>query len=235
MKEHGNNKPCFCSKDDLFNDYITKELSYLSISKKHNVSIRRVKKWINLFNIKPRPKHTMKNLTGKRFGRLVVKGFIPKNLRNSTTASWLCLCDCGVEKIIKASSLNRKLTTSCGCFKKEKSYKGVKDLSGSYINRVKKGAKSRGIEFNITGEYLWSLFIQQKGKCAFSGIPIVLERNLTKNYPKQTASLDRIDSDLGYVKGNVCWVHKIVNMMKGSLTLKDFLFFCDSIVRHKNI
>ena len=38
-----------------------------------------------------------------------------------------------------------------------------------------------------------------------------------------TASLDRIDSSKGYIKGNVQWVHKNINYMKQEMTNEEFL------------
>ena len=57
------------------------------------------------------------DLTGKRFGRLVVI----KRLENDKhySACWLCKCDCGNIKSIKGNSLRRGLTVSCGCYHKE--------------------------------------------------------------------------------------------------------------------
>lgn len=66
-----------------------------------------------------------KDLTGQRFGRLVVleqaEDWTNKNpSKLERKAQWLCKCDCGNEKIIVGSSLTRGLTTSCGCNKSEK-------------------------------------------------------------------------------------------------------------------
>ncbi|KKN91257.1 hypothetical protein LCGC14_0221250 [marine sediment metagenome] len=57
------------------------------------------------------------DLTGKRFGRLVV---ICRDKKNRFgTLCWLCLCDCGKEKIILCGSLKSGKTKSCGCLRKE--------------------------------------------------------------------------------------------------------------------
>lgn len=61
------------------------------------------------------------DLTGKRFGRLVVivqaEDYIyPDGHRMSR---WLCQCDCGNTIVVNSNSLTRGLTQSCGCIKKE--------------------------------------------------------------------------------------------------------------------
>jgi len=45
-----------------------------------------------------------------------------------------------------------------------------------------------------------------------------------------TASLDRIDSSIGYIKSNIQWVHKRVNLIKSDMDQKDLLYWCSLIV-----
>jgi len=59
----------------------------------------------------------MKNLTGKKFGRLSVIKQTGKDKNGHSL--WLCKCDCGKEKIILGISLQSGCTKSCGCLKKE--------------------------------------------------------------------------------------------------------------------
>ena len=69
--------------------------------------------------------------------------------------------------------------------------------------------------------FLASNFLKQNKKCALTGSE--LEINVT-------ASVDRIDSKKGYTKDNVQWVHKKVNLMKGTMSQKDFIETCKSVV-----
>lgn len=63
------------------------------------------------------------DLTGQRFGRLVVvKRVRPYEVDFEFTnreAHWLCRCDCGNERIIQGSALKHGRTRSCGCIRKE--------------------------------------------------------------------------------------------------------------------
>ena len=47
-----------------------------------------------------------------------------------------------------------------------------------------------------------------------------------------TASLDRIDSSKGYIKGNVQWVHKEFNKMKLDLLDKEFIDICKLVHKY---
>ena len=53
------------------------------------------------------------NITGLRFGRLVVLERQDSNRRGD--ALWRCLCDCGGTPIVVGNNLARGHTTSCGC------------------------------------------------------------------------------------------------------------------------
>lgn len=52
-------------------------------------------------------------LTGHRFGKIVVLRMDGRDTHGATT--WRCRCDCGVEKTIRGASLKAGTTVSCGC------------------------------------------------------------------------------------------------------------------------
>jgi hypothetical protein len=58
----------------------------------------------------------MHDLTGKRFGRLLVLRIADKF---NSHWRWLCKCDCGAQKAIDGYSLQRGATISCGCRMRE--------------------------------------------------------------------------------------------------------------------
>ena len=49
---------------------------------------------------------------------------------------------------------------------------------------------------------------------------------ISLEYKEQTASLDRIDNSKGYEVGNIQWVHKEINMMRGPLPIDRFIELC---------
>ena len=61
------------------------------------------------------PRHSI-DLTGKRFGKLVVVKYHHPSQKG---AFWLCLCDCGKEKVAWGNTLRKGETTSCGCLTRE--------------------------------------------------------------------------------------------------------------------
>ena len=60
---------------------------------------------------------TRTDLTGRRYGRLTVIGFVGSDKNGN--ARWQCRCDCGKEIIARADCLKFGKTRSCGCFRKE--------------------------------------------------------------------------------------------------------------------
>ena len=74
-----------------------------------------------------------KDLTGQRFGRLVV---LSENGRNNNgNVCWKCQCDCGKKCIISSNRLVKGDTKSCGCIKKENAKKAaVKHNQSSKVN-----------------------------------------------------------------------------------------------------
>ena len=80
------------------------------------------------------------------------------------------------------------------------------------------------------------LYQQQKGKCAISGVDIVLVNKIKNNnvdWSVVTASLDRIDSSIGYIETNVQPVCNICNKMKLTQTEEEFKNKLLAIIHNK--
>ena len=60
----------------------------------------------------------IKNLLGQRFGKLVVIKYAGKEERGRSL--WLCQCDCGNQKVVKARHLLHNDAKSCGCSQHQK-------------------------------------------------------------------------------------------------------------------
>lgn len=172
-------------------------------------------------------------LSGRTFSKLKVLGYTESKFINGKKRRfYLCLCACGNKCEVRSEFLTRGLQKSCGCLRIRKGSKNPKwtgygEISGEFWSGIKCNAKSayrrrKGIAFSITIRYAWNLYLQQNRKCALSGILITFG-------DFKTASLDRIDSKKGYVKGNVQWIHKDLNIMKQSYSQKYFVEWCNLV------
>jgi len=129
------------------------------------------------------------------------------------------------------------LRSKCQCYKAVKgayNFKGYGNVSMRYYNRLKRYCKKRNQEFSISLEYLWKVYLSQNGKCALSGIDIPLLKNPKTKAQResQLASVDRINSSIGYIEGNVQWVHKDINLMKNKFDQNYFIKMCKKISKN---
>jgi hypothetical protein len=113
-------------------------------------------------------------------------------------------------------------------------YTGYEEIQGAYFSGLKYAARRRNLVFDLKIEDAWNLFVQQDRKCAITKLELTFAKNnadhRTGNY---TASIDRIDNSGGYTIDNVQWVHKRVNIMKGNMSMDEFLTLCSAVVTNQ--
>lgn len=125
------------------------------------------------------------DITGKRFGRLIVLG--PADIAkasNGTRLGWRCRCDCGAEIICTKNALISGDTKSCGCLHSEKARarlsieeeNAVGHFDGTTISLIKperpanKNSKSgiKGVSWNKS-KGKWVATMRFKNKQMFLG------------------------------------------------------------------
>lgn len=149
------------------------------------------------------------DMTGRRFGRLVVQELEGRRPRanGKSVLIWRCSCDCGQEAVVAGTLLRRGETKSCGCAFLEASrtgthgYARTKKASDEYqvwcaikarcTNEKSIGYKNYGARgITIAPEWL-------------SDFPAFFEH--VGQRPSPQHSIDRIDNSIGYHPGNVRW------------------------------
>jgi len=90
-------------------------------------------------------------------------------------------------------------------------------------------AHRRKLIGNLTLIDLKEVWEKQKGVCPYTGINLKLKEKNLKIHVFELASLDRIDSNKLYEKGNVVFVSTPINYMKNSMTEEETFAFCKKI------
>ena len=161
----------------------------------------------------------IKDIVGQKFGRLtVVKRVEKPKESNRRDAFWLCICECGNEKVVAGYYLRSGTTKSCGCYNIDnlKSRKGVKygGKHGMYNSRIYKNYHAiKARCFNTNNEHydiyggrgitICDEWLGEKGFENFYDWAI-------KNGYSDALTIDRIDVDGNYEPSNCRWADKSV-------------------------
>lgn len=149
----------------------------------------------------------MTDLTGKIFGRLTVIEIT--NERYYESVCWLCLCECGNNKIVPSARLIHGKTKSCGCYNldvlKYRSTTHGETINGvistewaiwsKMIDRCTRKTSKSFIDYGGRG-----ITVCEKWKNGFENFLYDMGRRPGKSY-----SLERVDNDKGYYKENCKW------------------------------
>ncbi|BAY82593.1 hypothetical protein NIES267_20760 [Calothrix parasitica NIES-267] len=107
----------------------------------------------------------------------------------------------------------------------------------NHLKVMRKSAKHRKHECSVTLADLKELWEKQKGICPYTGWNLLLLPSTTDYKDAKLtidrASVDRIDSDLGYVRGNIEFVAVIANFAKNVFTQHDVIEFCRDVYRYR--
>jgi len=152
----------------------------------------------------------------------------------------LCKCECGTESDIQIIRLMNATSNGCNLCSAARDWSiqrcagdCVGTLSRTQYAQYKNCAKRRNISWELTMEIVWELFEKQEGKCAVSGIPLILNVKIPRKGKLNTASIDRIENDKPYTKDNIQWVHKDVNKLKSTFSMERFIELCKLIASHQ--
>lgn len=192
------------SKEILIQLYKVEDLSVSDISKKLNVPGCTLYAYLKRYGLfqSCSPKRKLE-LVGDNFARcskcLEVKElvkFYPKNSRWQLSYCRECRA---TQRRSSPQTVESKLIGRC--------------------RHLKKKSAEKHLEFNLTEDFLISLYNKQNGKCFYSGSDMLL-RGTSKDKDK-SLSVDRMDNSKGYLTDNVVLCCNKMNNVKNNLSLKE--------------
>lgn len=214
------------TKAFLYNEFVVLQKSIKTIAKENNIKSKNsITQYLKKFNITRDYLNYDKILT-KEF---LYEEYIVKNKSLKELSKELNIPNkwCIKRRLLKYNIPVRKHTKSKTFIEKQKRQRLYEEITNRYWTSLITQAINRGIEFKITPEYAWNIYIKQNKLCKLSGSEIYFSDYCGKI--TQSASLDRIDSKKGYIKNNIQWVHKKVNKIKSNLDEKEFIEWCQKI------
>lgn len=153
--------------------------------------------------------HKKFDLTDQVFGRLTAIKLAGKNKHRQNL--WHCRCVCGNEIVTPANSLRTDNSTSCGCLRDEKALAAntkhgmcKHPLYMTWHTMTQRCHNPKAHAYEIYGGRGIAVADEFRDVTAFIDY---VEKELGPK-PSKQHSLDRINNDLGYERGNLRWASK---------------------------
>ena len=166
--------------------------------------------------------HKHKISIGMKFGKLTVKEYVGRREKDNRML-WKCECECGKFKIVASINLLNIISgvRSCGCARSisKKKPKGEATFNAAYHNLVN-AAKRKQFTFNLTKQEVKEI---HKQNCYYCGdTPKNLYISNCDNGDYIYSGIDRVDSNKGYILGNVVPCCKRCNTAKNDMSVEEF-------------
>jgi hypothetical protein len=181
------------------------------------------------------------DLHGRQIGKwLVVSKAEAKPAANGKQkhSMWLCRCECGTVRAVRASFLNQGTSASCGCARRQRMSelgKGRRLSRGQAVRNLvladyKKRAAARDLDWGITDEVFDALVQADCRYCGRAPATVCSPQGYWGAYVRN--GIDRSDNTQGYVPGNVVPCCEACNKAKLAMSALEFIAHVRRIADH---
>jgi hypothetical protein len=140
-------------------------------------------------------------------------------------------CPTGFQSLRRFGNLCRK----CHSGHRKEVRKNTPKSRPQWIKELLRTLRYRSKETcNLNLKYLLSLWDSQGGKCFYTGYDLIEPVWYGRGRNWNIASIDRVDSSKGYVRGNVVWCCWACNSGKSDFTVNKYLEICKIITDNQN-
>ena len=177
-------------------------------------------------------RHRIEDFSGKSLGDLVVIG---EAVKRSGAWYWPCRCSCGTELQVAHRRLKGGGATHCGCKYKwrKQSYgppfDGNTPAFRTHLSTFYSRARKYGRPVEFSPKEIYDIEQQPCYYCGAKSLQVSRSHGGTEYVYN---GLDRIDSALGYVPGNVVPCCGICNRAKGAMTQSEFMEWAHGLCEH---
>lgn len=147
---------------------------------------------------------------GQRFGKWTVKEFARPDKTKHTL--WLCVCDCGVERLVVGTSLTRGISLDCGCgrnvttvarcTKHGHNVRGARSPEyiswAGMIQRCTNPNNPKFVDYGARGISVYEPWFEFENFLADMG-----------RKPSSDLSIHRVDNDGNYCPSNCVWADAV--------------------------
>lgn len=187
----------------------------------------------------------MKDLSGRRFGMLVVsdkwKTVEMKRMATTyTTVKWFVRCDCGKEFWTRSGGLLNGGTKSCGCLRRKRFSEfltaggtsrypvGDKTIRAHFAQYAAT-AERRGVPFELSYEKFKEMVTDD---CYYCGAKPRVDVGPYRRKGEESVALngiDRVDSSSGYTNDGTVSSCQDCNYAKRKMSVDEFLLLCKRV------
>jgi hypothetical protein len=164
--------------------------------------------------------------------------YVRKNGRAyAPEVQWICICDCGNERVVTANKLRGGEIKSCGCSKYDprptyrlKAFRPGQAGRNAVLKQYRASARDRGLFWGLSDEEFDRLTSEDCHYCGCA--PSAIHRGAGRSSGEFVYNgLDRVNNSVGYIPCNAVPCCSVCNHAKKDMPYEDFIAWIVRLAR----